>query len=801
MARYPNILCRVNAIKPEFVVRYINNFPKEPLPSAQFYEYVERRMSGFHSRNYKQAPLQWGLYYEENGYCYPRFNADITEEEAKKYIDVWLHNLVVPNPYCNLSQIKEPVNLIVLLCEYMKANPKVKYLHDIAYGACKERVKAIDILKNTIVQSNLFSIRKGKVRFYKVKVKNNYENIIGDCSNRDSLLKLASYFKNVYDPEEELTFLPKNILGKSISFEDLKVLPNIEKVLEFKPEYNIIVDFAPNFKNNYKSYKNMNSSEYFHLFDGVKTNIDQNAPLQQIFYGAPGTGKSHEIKKQTKGKSVIRTTFHPDSDYSTFVGCYKPSIGAGRVYGAQGPLTENGKPIEEPKITYKYVIQAFLKAYLGAWKKYVDRVGDEVAPQFLIIEEINRGNCAQIFGDLFQLLDRGGNGFSEYPIEADNDIQKEIERAFKEEKDGNTKNPYKLAKDIEIEGIVEGYTSNYGATLSEDVQHGRVLLLPKNLYIWATMNTSDQSLFPIDSAFKRRWEWKYVPISDAGKKWKISVNGMEYDWWSFIEQINNKIWDATHSEDKKLGYFFCKADRKVNENDEENMIISADKFVGKVLFYIYNDVFKDYGFDDAIFKDKEDDNSELTFQSYFMPNGKPQEKKIEVFLNNLQVKMAAEVESITGENNSDESEIQESSDEEPSSINTLSNDIDTEGSDYTKYNFDSKKRLGKGQLAVAVIEKYMKEHPNLTFDDLRTIFPDSMMGDTLKLIGLIVKAEDVKNAPYTYQKKAYGFFKAERRYKDVNGTEFFVSNYWNITNIQSIIDFAKQQGWSVEPQE
>ena len=95
--------------------------------------------------------------------------------------------------------------------------------------------------------------------------------------------------------------------------------------------------------------------------------------LQQIYYGAPGTGKSYEIKEQTKGKSVIRTTFHPDSDYSTFVGCYKPSIGKGRVYGAQGPLTENGKPIEEPKITYKYVAQAFLKAYLGAWKKYVDR--------------------------------------------------------------------------------------------------------------------------------------------------------------------------------------------------------------------------------------------------------------------------------------------------------------------------------------------------------------------------------------------------------------------------------------------
>ena len=164
MARYPNILCRVNAIKPDFIVRYVENFPKEPLPSAQFYEYVERRMPGFHSRNYKQAPLQWGLYYEENNYCYPRFNQNISINEAKQYIDIWLHRLVVPNPYCSLSQIEEPVNLIVLLCEYMKANPNVRYLHDIAYGACKERVKAIDILKNNQIYLELVEGKLGTTR-------------------------------------------------------------------------------------------------------------------------------------------------------------------------------------------------------------------------------------------------------------------------------------------------------------------------------------------------------------------------------------------------------------------------------------------------------------------------------------------------------------------------------------------------------------------------------------------------------------------------------------------------------------
>ena len=497
-------------------------------------------------------------------------------------------------------------------------------------------------------------------------------------------------------------------------------------------------------------------------------------PLQQIIYGAPGTGKSFGVDEDVIKFAMqdIRTTFHPDSDYSTFVGAYKPQMEKVTIRDDRGfPVKENGQIVYEKKIVYKYTQQAFLKAYIAAWK-------DLDNPHVLVIEEINRGNCAQIFGDLFQLLDRNDIGFSKYPITADTDIM----RVLNEEFDG-----------LQIANV-DAINAHYKDNVVADVLNGSRLLLPNNLYIWATMNTSDQSLFPIDSAFKRRWEWKYVPISNAGKSWKICVNGTEYDWWSFVDKINNKIWDATHSEDKKLGYFFCKADRKVNENDEENSVISADRFVGKVLFYIYNDVFKDYGFDDAIFKNKEDGNSDLLFQRYFKANGKPDEENIEVFLKNLEVKLASEV-ADTSENIEDTLEEPQN---EATDVNILSNDIENEGNDQTKYTFDGKENLGKGQLAVSIIEKYMKEHPNLSFDEIKEIFPDSMMGNSLKLIGLIVKDEDVKNAPYSYQKKAYGFFKAERRYKDVNGVEFFVSNYWNITNIQNIIDFAEQQGWTIE---
>ena len=368
------------------------------------------------------------------------------------------------------------------------------------------------------------------------------------------------------------------------------------------------------------------------LQEGVENadnnNDDKQLPLQQITYGAPGTGKSHGIKKETAGKSVIRTTFHPDSDYSTFVGAYKPVMEEADVRVVPVVLNngasfdQNNGTLKEKRISYKFVKQAFLKAYLGAWKKYAE-AGESAEPQFLVIEEINRGNCAQIFGDLFQLLDRNDeNDFSTYPIDADTDLQKEIEKAFKEEKDGESENPYKLSKDIDVEGVVEDYTSNYGASLSKDIQEGRVLLLPPNLYIWATMNTSDQSLFPIDSAFKRRWAWDYVKITDGKKGWTIQGADYSCDWWTFIQEINKKIATATSSDDKKLGYYFCKAKNNTTCIDEK-------LFVSKVIFYLWNDVFKDN--DNSIFKVTES-SGEPSFDDFY------QEKNGEIVPNSSAVK-------------------------------------------------------------------------------------------------------------------------------------------------------------------
>ena len=280
-------------------------------------------------------------------------------------------------------------------------------------------------------------------------------------------------------------------------------------------------------------------------------------PLQLIFYGTPGSGKSWTIKNSYEKDStkVIRTTFHPDTDYAQFVGCYKPV------------------PDDEDKnrITYKYVPQVFTESYVKAWS-------DLENSYYLIIEEINRGNCAQIFGDLFQLLDRNKEGYSEYPIKADHDLKNYLEEHLPED--------------------------------SEGIKDGR-LCLPPNLSIIASMNTSDQSLFPMDSAFKRRWAWEYVPIdynNVESTEFTIKIGEEYHPWHKFLKAVNEKIKKVTSSEDKQMGNFFIK--ESVDEKE----------FCDKVMFYLWSEVGKDnYQTNDAIFKyyTDEDKLQEFSFNELY----------------------------------------------------------------------------------------------------------------------------------------------------------------------------------------
>lgn len=468
--------------------------------------------------------------------------------------------------------------------------------------------------------------------------------------------------------------------------------------------------------------------------------------LQQIYYGAPGTGKSYEINDLTKAYSTIRTTFHPDSDYSTFVGAYKPTMEETPVYGAQG-----FEVAKEKRITYTFVKQAFLKAYLGAWQKYAN--GNETAePQFLVIEEINRGNCAQIFGDLFQLLDRSDNGFSTYPIEADSDLQNEIKKAFAEGGE------YAIENGLDVDDAVDGYTSNYGETLSDDIKNGRVLLLPNNLYIWATMNTSDQSLFPIDSAFKRRWDWRYVKIADAGKGWKIRCGNEYCDWWKFVEEINKRIAKETSSDDKKLGYFFCKPPKDSSE-------ISEEKFVGKVLFYLWNDVFKDG--DISLFKVSDEPEAEICFDAFYGSDNKVNIEAIRTFLVG-----------IVGEENI------KTNDDTFITVDENGNAID-----YTKYSFDGKSRLSKKDLGYSIVMKYISEHSDKTFAELQSELAfDDTVDNKYRYKGVLARTEEITGS-YT------SCFGAEQTSSD--GVKYKVLTWWNEYNIDFIIKFAKAQGWAV----
>lgn len=304
---------------------------------------------------------------------------------------------------------------------------------------------------------------------------------------------------------------------------------------------------------------------------------------QIIYYGAPGTGKSYKIKEylesnQVSKENIFRTTFHPDSDYATFVGAYKPTMikqyrytdnGTKVKYTEEDNLANAQKsdPIVDKSIEYNFVPQTFLNAYIRAYQTQEN--------VYLVIEEINRGNCAQIFGDLFQLLDRNAEGKSDYTIKADTDLR--------------------------------AYLENILGSDNEGIKDGEVCL-PSNLYIFATMNTSDQSLFPIDSAFKRRWDWEYEPIKYKNQDWKIDIGTQQYSWISFQKIVNDRIFDSTHSEDKMLGDYFV---------NPHNGIITEQMLLNKVLFYLWNDVCKEG--EGEIFKISE--TQEVSFSDLYGTEG------------------------------------------------------------------------------------------------------------------------------------------------------------------------------------
>lgn len=470
-------------------------------------------------------------------------------------------------------------------------------------------------------------------------------------------------------------------------------------------------------------------------------------PLQQIYFGAPGTGKSHEIKDQIKKHKSFRITFHPDTDYSSFVGAYKPTSVEVRMRDMAGHvIIEDGKEVKETKIVYEYVKQAFLNAYIEAWKEQ-----EKETPQlvYLVIEEINRGNCAQIFGDIFQLLDRNSNGFSDYAIVPDADLSRHVKKDLEK---------LIIANKEAINAIYEGCEED----MVDKVVNGKVLLLPNNLYIWATMNTSDQSLFPIDSAFKRRWDWKYIKIADAHKNWQIKVGTKSFDWWQFVQAINYFVFDATQSEDKNLGYFFAKA---------KNSIINAETFVSKVIFYLYTDVFKDYGFSGDIFKGANDD--EMTFQSFYNADGSACESQIIRFIENVMFSDALP-ESLKATAVVDDEDVSVYDEDEAVGNRTTSN--------RDKYMVNGVGSYGKCRAPFEAVKTYASINPQMTASEIAEKWTNLNVNHLPHLVETEQQFEQraVDSTDTKFRDKAKQLVLA-------NGEIVYVSNQFNPVRINELI--------------
>lgn len=497
----------------------------------------------------------------------------------------------------------------------------------------------------------------------------------------------------------------------------------------------------------------LKARSFFKSEDYRKTKYhEKSLSLQQIFYGAPGTGKSYTIDDLTNDYNSIRTTFHPDSDYASFVGAYKPTMKdmplsafVGKEVHRAQPQGEH--PGTEQRIVYKYVPQAFLKAYVAAWSN-LD------TPYYLIIEEINRGNCAQIFGDLFQLLDRNDSGSSSYAINADEDIAKflrEDENGFatlsQEQRDALT--AYVLKKD-------NGTMQEIGSKILD----GTLLLLPHNLHIWATMNTSDQSLFPIDSAFKRRWDWKYVPIeynpldkrSQQPLNWKFEVDGNLYSWGKFLEKINPEIYSITESSDKQMGYFFAKAEPRTG-------IISEEVFLNKVLFYLWTDVFKDYDISSEIFKNQKANRS-FRFTDFF-----EDPDALANFINNFKLDILdVDLDSI---------EDEDSNEDESFSSNPSQRDR-------SKYSINGEGKDNKRQTVLCSLRRYVEANPSMTsaeiIDKWKTINPG------IPFFILSSSEYDERIKEYPDQRNRYWLVKTNTDEK------VYVTNQWGAGRITKFID-------------
>lgn len=468
---------------------------------------------------------------------------------------------------------------------------------------------------------------------------NEYEYLVDTTEKYEDYLETL-FLLFLYRKEDQNDIIFRNTLSDKFDNRFKQILKQLKTLRITSEKISIQFEFLEEVKKKVfyfeQSTKTPDLENYFDFLGSTKPLINYNEeevtkmigninkPHNRITFGAPGTGKSFQLNEDAKvfGTNFERVTFHPNYSYAQFVGTYKPTMSEPnkktlsdeqqRILSIlqdanktsqekydllyenfkDGDLTRlpillglfaddnfktkkadgtpavgdnsvernHGKAIrpyvnlpvqdssDEKQIAYQYVSGPFMRIYAAAKQNPNNNY-------LLLIEEINRANVAAVFGDVFQLLDRNADGESEYKVAASEDIKKY------------------LAK----KGIYEDELS-----------------IPSNMYIWATMNSADQGVFPMDTAFKRRWEFEYIGIDDNEdkvKNYEIPINSnQKVNWNELRKAINTRLIEMSINEDKLLGPFFLS--KTVLEKAVENLENFVKLFKSKVIMYLFEDAAK-----------------------------------------------------------------------------------------------------------------------------------------------------------------------------------------------------------------
>lgn len=416
------------------------------------------------------------------------------------------------------------------------------YLYNILKKAKDESVLNSEISKE-IISKTLPEVSDS----FKEKKKKEQVNIIfnylisSDLFDQvdDDNFKLSNKWENKGD----LLINCCNLEYQNTSYEDIMTLM---KDNDFYPNY---ITKLSNVEEKSKSkssekFKEISSISKENPFEYKTNSINKNIKRNIIYFGAPGTGKSYTLNKEkekliSEGGSYERVTFYPDYSYSKFVGTYKPT-----------PFIDS---YGNENITYKYIPGPFMRTLVKALK-------DPHNPHLLIIEEINRANIAAVFGEVFQLLDRDENNISEYSISTSKEARDYLSESL----------------NVEIDSCSE-------------------IKIPSNMFIWATMNSADQGVFPMDTAFKRRWHFEYISIDSGedGIKDKMVTLGKgenkhTIEWNSLRKAINEELLRYKLNEDKLIGPYFI-SKKVIPEGNTINAEDFIDVFKNKVLMYLFDD--------------------------------------------------------------------------------------------------------------------------------------------------------------------------------------------------------------------